>query len=51
MFSRADHGPGEGLARSSRASLDGRRRVIVAAVRPELAEAVAISLALDPSER
>src|SRR5438270_315490 len=37
MFSRADHGPGEGLARSSRASLvDGRRRVIVAAVRPEL---------------
>jgi starch synthase (maltosyl-transferring) len=37
MFSRADHGPGEGLARASRASLvDGRRRVIVAAVRPEL---------------
>ena len=37
MFSRADHGPAEGLARSSRAALvDGRRRVIVAAVRPEL---------------
>jgi starch synthase (maltosyl-transferring) len=37
MFSRADHGPGEGLARPSRTSVvDGRRRVIVAAVRPEL---------------
>ncbi|HEX9101696.1 MAG TPA: maltotransferase domain-containing protein, partial [Polyangia bacterium] len=37
MFSRADHGPAEGLARSSRPSpLDGRRRVVVAAVRPEL---------------
>jgi starch synthase (maltosyl-transferring) len=37
MFSRADHGPGEGLARPSRtAVVDGRRRVIVAAVRPEL---------------
>ncbi|MCA1665542.1 MAG: DUF3416 domain-containing protein, partial [Myxococcales bacterium] len=37
MFSRADHGTQEGLARSSRASVvDGRRRVIVAAVRPEL---------------
>jgi len=37
MFSRADHGPAEGLARSSRPSaVDGRRRVVVAAVRPEL---------------
>jgi len=37
MFSRAGEGPAEGLARSSRPSLlDGRRRVVVAAVRPEL---------------
>jgi starch synthase (maltosyl-transferring) len=37
MFSRADHTPVEGLARPSRPSLvDGRRRVVVAAVRPEL---------------
>src|SRR5262245_11182267 len=37
MFSRADHGPERGLARTARPSVvDGRRRVVVAAVRPEL---------------
>src|SRR5262245_26117172 len=40
MFSRADHGP-EAVGRAGHASgptatLDGRRRVVVAAVRPEL---------------
>ena len=36
MISRADHGPAEGAARSSPSAIDGRRRVVIAAVRPEL---------------
>ena len=36
MFSRADHGPEQGWRARTASLVDGRRRVIVAAVRPEL---------------